>query len=122
VDLPEWTCECTNFQEYKSPCTHGIAACRYASLDPFKKFLAYHKLRVYRDTYSCFLQPISIQDLESNPNIHPPIIQKQRGRPKSKRIHKGAMKRRPKTYSTYGNKTRYDKSSCRAQPVDNGWR
>ena len=74
VDLPRKTYECTNFQEYISLCAHGIAACRHASIDSFKKFSTYHKLRVYHDTYSWFLRPISIQDLESDPDIHPPII------------------------------------------------
>jgi hypothetical protein len=38
VNLKERTCECTNFQEYESPCAHGIAACRWAEKDPFKAF------------------------------------------------------------------------------------
>ena len=121
VDLEKKTCECTNFQEYESPCTHAIAACRYASIDPFKKFRKYYKLRVYRETYSWFVQPVSIQDLESDPNIHPPIIKKQRGRPKTKRIRKGAYKRKPKQCSIckeFG----HDKRSCRKQPIANGRR
>jgi hypothetical protein len=122
VDLPKKTCEYTNFQEYKSLYIYRIAACKYASLDPFKKFSVYHKLRVYRDTYSRFLQPVSIQDLESDPNIHPPIIRKQRGRPKSKQIQKGADKRKPKTCSTYRKKARHDKQTCQGQPVQNGRR
>ena len=77
---------------------------------------------MYRDTYSWFLQPISIQDLESDPNIHPLIIQKQRGRPKSKRMQKGANERKHKTYSTCGKKTRHDKRTCRSQPARNGRR
>jgi hypothetical protein len=92
VDLKEKTCECTNFQEYQSPCTHAIAACRHTSIDPFKKFGKYHTLKVYRHTYSWFLRPVSIQDLESDPNIHPPIVRKQRGRPRTKRIRKVLIK------------------------------
>jgi hypothetical protein len=52
VDLQERTCKCTDVQEYKLPCTHTIAACKYASLDPFKKFSKYHKLQLYQETYS----------------------------------------------------------------------
>jgi hypothetical protein len=118
VDLEKKTCECTNFQEYESLCTHAIAACRYASVDPFKKFRKYYRLKVYRETYSWFLQPVSIQDLESNPNIYSPIIKKQRGRPKTKQIRKGSLKRKPKQCSIckeYG----HDKRSCRKQPVAN---
>jgi hypothetical protein len=122
VDLPKRTCECTNFQEYESPCAHGIAACKYASLDPFKKFSVYHKLRVYQATYSRFLWPISIQDLELDPNIHPPILRKQRGRPKSKRLQKGEENRKRKTCGNYRRKIKHDKRTCRSQPVNNGRR
>jgi hypothetical protein len=102
INLTQKTCKCTNFQEYKSLYIHRIAACKYVSLDPFKKFSKYHKLWVYRETYSWFLQPVSIQDLESDLNIHPPIIRKQRGRPKSKHMQKGADKRKYKTCSNCG--------------------
>ena len=112
MDLLRKTYECTNFQEYISLYAYGIAACKYASIDPFKKFSTYHKLRVYCDTYSGFLWPISIQDLESDLDIHPPIIRKQCGRPKSKRMQKGANKRKYKTCSTCGKKTRHDKRTC----------
>jgi hypothetical protein len=87
-------------------------------VDPFKKFRKYYKLKVYQETYSWFLQPVSIQDLESDLDIHPLIIKKQRDRPKTKRIRKGSWKRKPKQCSTckeYG----HDKRSCRKQPVAN---
>jgi hypothetical protein len=122
VNLQEKTCECTNFQEYKSPCTHAIAACKCASVDPFKKFSKYHKLRVYQETYSLFLHSVSIQDLKSNPNIHPPIVQKQQGWPKSKRIRKGVYKRKPKKCSSCGQVANHDKRTCREQLVQNGRR
>jgi len=122
MDLTQKKCECTNFQEYKSLCAHGITACKYASLDPFKIFSKYHKLRVYHETYSWFLRPISIQDLESDPEIHPLIVRKQRGRPKSKRMQRGSENRKHKTCSTCGEKSRHDKRTCRNQPVQNGRR
>ena len=86
MNLIQKTCEYTNFQEYKSLYAHGIVAYKYASLDPFKMFSKYHKIRVYCETYSQFLRPISIQDLESDPEIYPPIIRKQYRRPKPKRM------------------------------------
>jgi hypothetical protein len=68
------------------------------------------------------LRPVSIQDLKSDPNIHPPIIRKQRGRPKSKRMRKGADKRKLKTCSTCRKKACYNKRTCRGQPAQNGRR
>lgn len=35
VNLKEWQCDCMNFQEYLSPCTHAIVACRYKAKNPF---------------------------------------------------------------------------------------
>ena len=36
VNLEQSTCDCTNFQEYSSPCTHAIVACRYEAEDPYE--------------------------------------------------------------------------------------
>ncbi len=121
VNLEQKMCECTNFQEYESPCAHAIAACRHASIDPFKKFRKYYRLKVYRETYSRFLQPISTQDLDSESAIYPPIIKKQRGRPIVKRMRKGDWKRKQKKCSTC-KEHGHDKRTCRKQLVANGRR
>jgi hypothetical protein len=121
VNLLQRTCDCTNFQWYKSPCAHAIAACRWAERDPYKMFWKYYKVRVYRDTYSEFLEPFSIQDLPSSEHIYPPVLRRQRGRPKSKRFRKGEHQRNPKKCSTCSQKG-HDKRSCRNQPVAHGRR
>lgn len=90
VNLKELQCDCTNFQEYRSPCTHAIVACRYEAEDPFNYADWNYSVEAYRKTYSHFLIPISIENLTSEEGVLPPIFKKQRGRPPTKRIRKGA--------------------------------
>jgi hypothetical protein len=108
-----------NFHYWQSPCTHAIAACRWAEKDPYKYFWVYYKVRIYRDTYSIFLKPFSTQDLPSSDSVHPPVIQRQRGRPKAKRIRKGDFKKNLKICGTCS-KQGHNKRTCRNQPVANG--
>jgi hypothetical protein len=121
VNLQRRECDCTNFQYYQSPCVHAIAACRWAEKDLYKFFWTYYKLRVYRDIYSVFLIPFSSQDLPLSEHIHPPVLRRQRGQPKTKRYRKGEQKRRPKKCGTCGEKG-HDKRTCRNQPATNGRR
>jgi hypothetical protein len=104
---------------FRSYSAHAIAACRHASIDPFKKFRKYYRLKVYRETYCRFLQPISMQNLDSGPAVYPPIVKKQRGRPIVKRMRKGDWKRKQKQCSTC-KEHGHDKRTCRKQPVANG--
>ena len=48
-------------------------------------------LKSYRRTYEVAMPPLSIESLPSDPNILPPLITKKRGRPREKRIRKGAL-------------------------------
>ena len=80
-----------------------------------------HLTRVYRKTYSHPLPPISIEDLAVDNNIKPPILRKQAGRPRTKRIRKGAWERKQTRCSNcldWG----HNKRSCRGQPVSSGRR
>jgi hypothetical protein len=90
VNLRERQCDCTNFMEYKSPCTHAIVACRHKAEDPYDLFYLYYTVSSYRKTYEHFLKPVSMENLLSKPGILPPVFKKQRRRPKTKRIRKGA--------------------------------
>ena len=73
VNLPTNTCDCTNFREYSSPCTHAIAACKYATEDPFEHVDWIYTTETLKKTYSYFLKPISIENLTSNEAIQPPV-------------------------------------------------
>jgi len=101
VNLKEQTCECTWFEEYSSLCTHAIAACRFEAEDLYKLFDKRYSTSVYRDTYSYFVQPISIENLQSQDGILPPVFKKQRGRPATKQIRKGAWKQKETKCSKY---------------------
>ena len=67
------SCTCTNLQEYCSPCSHVIIACRYEAIDPFTEFAEAYEVEIYRLTYEHFILPFSIEDLACNTDILPPI-------------------------------------------------
>jgi hypothetical protein len=89
-DLKERYCDCMNFGEYLSPCAYAIVACRHESEDAFEYFIPQYTTLAYNKTYEHFLILVSIENLEPDDEILPPVFQKQRGRPKTKRIRKGA--------------------------------
>ena len=67
------------------------------------------------------MPPISIEDLIIDDNIKPPTIRKQASRPCTKRIRKGAWKKKQTRCSNcldWG----HNKRSCRGQPVPSGRR
>ena len=90
VNLKEPSCDCTNFHEYRSPCTHAIAACQYDILDPFHYVYWKYSVQAYRETYEHFILPVNIEDLPLEQGVLPLVFKKQRGRPLTKRIRKGA--------------------------------
>jgi hypothetical protein len=94
VNLKKWKCDCMDFQEYYSPCAHAIIAIRFEAEDPYQFFRACLHMKAYRATYEHFVMPINIENLESTTGIQPPQFKKLRGRPKTKRIRKGAWKRK----------------------------
>ena len=86
VNLEERVCECQDFYEYQSPCSYAIAAARHEEIDPIGLFLSAYTTRQYRHTYSQLLPPVSIQELTTDDKVLPPIIRKQAGRSRIKRI------------------------------------
>jgi hypothetical protein len=60
-----------------------------------------------------------IENLSSYPDILPLLIAKKRGRPRVKRIRKGALKRK-QTKCTNCLQLGYNKRRCVAQPAQNG--
>ena len=84
------------FYKYQSPYAHGIAAEKYQAEDPLNFFYDTYSTRAsraYRKTCSHPFPPISIEDLVVDHNIKPPILRKQAGRPRTKRIRKEAWER-----------------------------
>ncbi len=121
VDLRERICECTNFEEYQSPCVHAIAACRYEAEDPYDLFIPEYTVKSYRSTYEHFILPVSIENLDLDTEIKPPEYRKTRGRPRVKRIRKGAWKRKA-TFCSNCLGTGHNKRTCREAPTVNGRR
>lgn len=121
VNLTETKCSCKNFYEYQSPCSHAIAAARHEEVDPISLFFDRYTVKALRKTYRHPLVPISLEALIIDTTIQPPIIKKQVGRPRTKRIRKGSWNRKQTRCSTcmdWG----HNKKGCRNQPVSSGRR
>jgi hypothetical protein len=65
------------------------------------------------------MPPLSIENLPSDLFILPPLIAKKRGRPRTKRIRKGALKRKQRK-CTNCLQLGHNKRRCVAQPAQNG--
>jgi SWIM zinc finger len=118
INLKERTCNCTLYKEYDSPCMHAIVACQHAVEDPYKLFAEEYTVSAYRKTYKHFLPPFSIENLASTSGFLPPVFKNQRGRPTTKRIQKGAWKRKEKKCSKCHG-TGHDIQKCRFAPAIN---
>jgi SWIM zinc finger len=118
VELAENGCSCQNFWEYHSPCAHAIAACLFEAVDPYEHLSKVYTLKSYRRTYEVAMPPLSIENLPSDPNVLPPLIAKKRGRPREKRIRKGAFKRK-QTRCTNCLQLGHNKRRYVAQPAQN---
>jgi hypothetical protein len=121
VNLPENECDCTNFYEYQSPCSHAIAAARFSDIDPITLFYNHYSTRVCQKTYSKPFIPISIENLVLDQSIKPPIIQKQAGRPKTRRIRKGDWQRKQTRCGNCLN-WGHNRRRCTGQPASSGRR
>jgi hypothetical protein len=121
VNLVDRICDCKDFYEYQGPCTHAIAASKYQDDDPLALFLSQYTTDYFRHTYSHPIIPISINDLQSDSLMLPPLIRKQPGRPRTKRYRKGQWTRKQKQCGNcldWGHSRR----TCRGQPVSSGRR
>jgi hypothetical protein len=121
TNLREKLCDCRYFHDFQSPCTHAIAACLWETEDPYEYFEPTYKVSTYRKTYKHFMKPFNIENLDSDPNIQPPIFKKHRGRPRTKRIRKGALRRKATKCSNCQN-TGHSKRTCRFAPAVSGRR
>ena len=85
VNLEETKCDCGDFYEYQSPCSHAICAARYEAKDPIALFYHVYATAQLRASYSHPLVPISLYELVPDTTIQPPILKKQASRPRTKR-------------------------------------
>jgi len=86
VNLTESKCNCSNFYEYQSLYSYAITAAKYRIVDLISLFFDRYTVRALRRTYKYPIVPILLDDLAIDPMIQPPILKKQAGRPKTKRI------------------------------------
>jgi hypothetical protein len=119
VDLANELCDCKDFYEYQGPCTHAIAASRHQGGDPLALFNNRYTTQYFRRTYSHPVIPVSINDLQTDPSILPPLIRKQPGRPHTKRYRKGQWSKKQKQCSNCLDWGHY-RRTCRRQPVSSG--
>jgi predicted nucleic acid-binding Zn finger protein len=113
VDLKERTCTCGEFQEFLIPCQHTIAVCLWQATDQYDYLHEWFSLEYYRATYSHCIQPVQGEDIVAKwEECGPPIMVKQRGRPKKKRIRKEENRRRQDMCSFCGQKG-HNRRNCR---------
>ena len=122
VDLRSTNCNCENFYYYRSLCVHAIALCKYTARDLVYFIDECYTTEALYDTYSYFLVPISLENLDTDEAVHALIVRKQQGRLKTKRIRKGAWKRKPIKCSNCGVAGDHNKRGCLNAPVGNGRR
>jgi hypothetical protein len=89
VNLVDRLCDCKDFYKYREPCTYAIAAMRRKGNDPLTLVLNQYTTGYFRRTYSHVVVPISINDLQSDSLVLPPLTRKQARRPRTKRYRKG---------------------------------
>jgi hypothetical protein len=121
VVLDQKSCDCQDFWEYQSPCSHAIAAARVLQIDSIQYFEDLYTTREYKKTYRHILLPVSIENLSSDNSIKPPVLRKGAGRPRTKRIRKGNWNKKQTRCSNcldWG----HNRRSCTGQPVSNGRR
>jgi hypothetical protein len=121
VNLVDRLCDCKDFYEYQEPCTHAIAAMRRQGNDPLALFLNQCTTGDFRRTYSHPVVPVSINDLQSDSLVLPPLTRNQAGRPRTKRYRKGQWARKQRQCGNcldWGHSRR----TCRRQPVSSGRR
>lgn len=82
-------------------------------------FAATLKVKYYRRTYKVAMPPILVENFPSDPNILPPLLVTKRGRPRQKRIKKGALKKK-QTRCANCLQTGHNKRRCIEQPARNG--
>jgi hypothetical protein len=86
--------------------------------DPYEHSAKTLTVRYYRRSYEVAIPPVSIEGLPSDPKILPPKLVRKRGRPKQKRIRKGAWDRK-QTRCTNCLQFGHNKRRCTKQPVKN---
>jgi hypothetical protein len=115
VNLKENSCSCNNFFQYRGPCSHAIAACRYQIEDPFDYFDTVYFVRKFRKTYEVPMTPVSTENLVPSMDLNPPKLIRKRGRPQKKRIRKSSWnKKEVKCGNCFG--FGHNKRSCTNQP------
>ena len=94
VHLEKKTCTCGVFQDRLLPCRHVISACRHRTDDPYTYVDGYYSRLTYVYTYQMGMLPIRKEDFDldvldaAEGVCGPPILAKQRGRPKKRRFRR----------------------------------
>lgn len=92
VNLESKTCACRQFQLDQYPCIHAIAACRYKNLSPYSYCSEYYSISLWRQCYANTIYPLDDRCLWHAPPeiqqrvVHPPIVRRPPGRPRTRRI------------------------------------
>ena len=105
--------------EYNTPCSHAIATILFIREDPldyFTWFDLWHTQK--KKTYSYTLTPVTIDDLECDKSIQPPLKVKKSGRPRKQRIRNSAREAKEQRCCGTCHKFGHYKNNCPNQPFE----
>ena len=93
VKLAERTCTCSLFQDLGYPCAHACSAALKADIDPHTLCIAERRVGALQAVYRAGIIPVDLETIPSLP-LEAPLVQRQAGRPKVKRIRRQDRNRR----------------------------
>lgn len=88
VNLETSTCSCLQYQDLLIPCDHACAVCLSVNKSPQELIGNVYSADNYAAFYAPILQPITRDEVLGlgRKEIFPPVVRRQRGRPKKQRI------------------------------------
>ena len=112
VDLEKRECTCMKFQDLGYPCKHACAAALLAGVDIPSLCIDERRVGALRRVYEFGIIPIDMETIPLIP-IEPPLIKRQAGRPKVKRIRRRDEDRPKKIhYCSSCGETGHNKKTC----------
>lgn len=73
-ELVNGECTCGAYQEYLTPCTHGIAAIRWIGRNPIDYFYRVFGFDIYQEIYQQPIQTINAEGIEPQKDMKPPEL------------------------------------------------
>ena len=112
------SCDCRMYEEYRSPCSHAIAAINFIGKDPFDYFHPCWTRRWLLKTYGVPMSVITIDNLKERSDLKPPYKVKKSGRPRKQRIRNGPREHKEQRRCGNCRKFGHYRPHCPNQPYE----